>query len=370
MDDPLIPDDEERLAVTLAEQLLHASNSPSREMTDVTTWADESPGDQPVRPSRSRATARGTNKPAEKNPVPTPYSKTQNANSRSSVKKQIASDTKSVERHPAPSAPTVKRQKAPAKPVTKQDAPVLTLTSNFNYKNFEIPLTLNKKRDIRAALKPLVEFAASTLDDEHSTGMFYVTATQLYPDNLQVFVDALESARKQGIKQGRRRESVNMGAAFVKAVRDFTAAEGVPFQLGESPERAQAPEPPAEEEVAPSPVVSSRRTKSPVREGERAESRRVPGTRLTTKQLWTSLLEELRSKTSKASYEMWLRNCYIASVDADSVVIATPSAFAREFVNDRLLSIIRRAVKQLVGREMEVYCESQPVAAGSRKKSE
>jgi chromosomal replication initiator protein len=90
----------------------------------------------------------------------------------------------------------------------------------------------------------------------------------------------------------------------------------------------------------------------------------VLGSRVNKKQLWTSLLEELRTKTTKATYDMGLRNCSISSIDDDTVVIAAPSAFAREWVNERLLSIIRHAVKQLLGQDMNVRCEALTVGAG------
>lgn len=356
MDDPLIPEDEERLAVTLAEQLLQASASASKELTNITDWENEGVApQQPAKPSKQRATASRTTSP-------TRNSKTHNAISHSSVKQQLVTDTINVERQLAPSTKSVSRYAAPAKGVTERDAPVLTLTNNYKYKNLDISLNLSRKRDIRAALKPLVEYAATSLQDEQSKGLYYATLTQLYPDNLDVFVTALESAQRQG----RRRKSVNMGAAFVRAIREAAAEEEIALKLGSSEVRPDdVVEDTVEDEVDPSP--KPRPSRRVAQKG--AESRHVLGSRLTTKQLWISLLEELRTKTSKASYEMWLRNCSIARVEADTVVIATPSAFAREWVNDRLLSIIRRALKQVVGREMNVRCEALP-AAGARKKLE
>ena len=350
MDDPLIPEDEERLAVTLAEQLLQATGSPTKELTDISTWAEHDvPGPTPpsTRPRKTRLL-----------PSTAPSGKTQTPISRSSVKAQFSTDTEDLETRFAASGPRVKRPKLPGDAVSAQNAPVSTLTLNFNYKGFDIPVNLRRKRDIRAAVKPLVEYAAASLNDQHSVGMFYAIVTQLYPHNLGLFTEALEKAEKEG----KRRKSVNMGAAFVRAIRDSTARAGVALALGVKEESAQVQEADVEVEVAPS------RKPAAARQAEKGrQSAYVLGSRVNKKQLWTSLLEELRSKTSRPTYEMWLRNCSIARVEDDTVVIATPSAFAREWVNERLLSIIRRALKQVVGRDMNVKCEAAVPGGGPRK---
>ncbi len=54
---------------------------------------------------------------------------------------------------------------------------------------------------------------------------------------------------------------------------------------------------------------------------------------------------------------MWLRSCEIIGFDGDVVVIGVPSAFARDWIDQRLLGTIQSALRQVVAKEVSVRCE-------------
>ncbi len=340
MDDPLIPDDEERLAVILAEQVLQSlPGSAAVKVDDAPAqWHEAQPAPDadspvtttPVKARGQKAAARGV--------------KAQNTLSSPSVTEQNASYTGRSAAHYATSHSTVNQQKASYTRASAQERPTLTLTNNYKYRDITIDLKLTKKRDIRAAIAPLVELAAESLNDHHSKGMFFSTLTQLYPDHLDLFAGALEIAEREG----RLSRDVNMGAIFVYAIKELAVEEEVELQLGKKKEKKVADDDDVEPEEIEPPIVEHAATNQPSY---------VPGAGVALKQLWPSVLQELKARTSRGNYEMWLRNCEILGLDGDVVVLGAPSAFARDWIADRLLMLIQHALREVIGREVRVRCE-------------
>lgn len=197
---------------------------------------------------------------------------------------------------------------------------------------------------MRRAIAPLVEYAAKLLNDDHSTGMFYSTITQLYPKHLALFTEAVEVAAGEGEVE----EGTNMGAAFVRAIKELSAEEGVPLRLGKAP---------TDQAVVREPKTGAEE-REPVAVASAAPKRRlVAETGVSIKQVWPFVLAELQQRTTRANYEMWLRHCSIVGTDGDVVVVGAPSAFARDWVNDRLLQVIKRTLSELLGKNVDVVCE-------------
>jgi hypothetical protein len=342
MDDPLVPEDEQRLAVILAEQVLQSMPglpTVKEEIAPAQLLEEQNAGggQDNVKGGRRKRTTQKTQLQGVKK---------QNVISHSDMIVQNAPDTNNVQEQRALSRSSVNPHIAPYDTVLTQNGSVLTLTSNYIYKEITVDLTLKRKRDIRAALAPLVDYAAQQLRDDHSKGMFYSTAVQLYPNNLNVFTAALEAAEREG----RLSNSVNMGAVFVNVIRETAARADVALELGKKKDAEGSDE------------IVQPEGSSAVREDTASLSGFVPGTAISLKQMWPSVLQELKSLTSRASYEMWLRNCTILGIDRDTIVVGVPTAFARDWINERLLVQIRRALSQVIGRDMAVRCEVQELA--------
>lgn len=322
MDDPLVPEDEQRLALVLAEQILAGGN-----FEPVDGGATEA----------KRRPARGV--------------KYQNATSTPVVNEQGVTSPPDHTTQPVTSQPLVTTQAASSTGVKAQDEPGLTLTSNFNYKDITVPLTLTKKHDIRRALAPLVEYAATALNDNHSVGMFYSTLVQLYPNSLGLFVESLEQAMAVGAWSPKS----NLGAVFVNNLKGMARERGIALKLGKaSPPPTESPEPVLPAESSGEAALSGDE-ESVVPDIER-RSVYIADVGMSSVQVWQSILQELRRTTSRANYEMWLKNCYLASVDTETVVIGAPNQFTRDWVRDRLQPAITTAARRVLGRDVIVEC--------------
>jgi hypothetical protein len=104
--------------------------------------------------------------------------------------------------------------------VAEPDRNVKQLTTYISNK---LNLTLTSKRRIRRALRPVVDMAEVILDDYHSTAMLYKVLLALYPDHLDIFLQAIDEAL--GI--GEADSEANLGALFVSILKELAAEAGI-----------------------------------------------------------------------------------------------------------------------------------------------
>ena len=104
--------------------------------------------------------------------------------------------------------------------VTEPDRNVKQLTI---YITDKLNLNLTSKRQIRKALKPVVTRAEAILDDYHSTAMLYKVLLALYPNHLDIFLQAIDEALSIGEADG----EANLGALFVSILKELTAEVGI-----------------------------------------------------------------------------------------------------------------------------------------------
>ncbi|MCL5074506.1 MAG: hypothetical protein M1136_02480 [Chloroflexi bacterium] len=328
MDDPLTPEDEERLAVALAAQILHGGHCPLDEVKEQNDLsASVIPQSSPSLPL-----SQGESFPHN----------TQNLLSHSEVIAHDAISRPDVRKHNASSQASLNAHNAPPEPLKGQGGPVLTLT--YNYMGITINRNLKRRTEIRRAVKPLAEYAARRLHDEHSLAMFYSTLLQLYPDHLELFGQSLDEA----IVAGEGNAALNMGAFFVRSLKRLAADLGVPLRLGA---------PSGTERTALGEEEESEREAEGGVGGVLIPNVALPGTRLSGQQVWRSALEELRAQTGRAAYEMWLRNCHIVGTDGQVVIIGVPNQFALDWLSERLAGSIETALSRVIGQRVKVRCE-------------
>lgn len=104
--------------------------------------------------------------------------------------------------------------------VTEPDRNVKQLT---NYITNKLNLKLTEPRRIRQEVKPVVNMTEVVLDDYHSTAMLYKVLLALYPNHLNIFLQAIEDAMSIG---GTDSEA-NLGALFVSILKELAAEEGI-----------------------------------------------------------------------------------------------------------------------------------------------
>jgi len=70
--------------------------------------------------------------------------------------------------------------------------------------------------------------------------------------------------------------------------------------------------------------------------------------------IWQSALEQLQLQVSKANYETWLSDTRGVEFSQDTFVVAVPSIFVAEWLRERLYSLIKRTLSNIIGRTVEV----------------
>jgi len=104
--------------------------------------------------------------------------------------------------------------------VAEPDRNVKQLTT---YVINKLNLDLESKRRIRRALKPVVGMTEVILDDYHSTAMLYKVLLALYPEHLDIFLQAIDEA----VSIGEADSEANLGALFVSILKELAAEAGI-----------------------------------------------------------------------------------------------------------------------------------------------
>ena len=66
-------------------------------------------------------------------------------------------------------------------------------------------------------------------------------------------------------------------------------------------------------------------------------------------QVWTSVQEELRFQLAKPSYDTWLKNTSLLSIEGECFRIGVPSKLAKDWLEDRFTGLIRETLQAVVG---------------------
>lgn len=160
-----------------------------------------------------------------KSPNPTSRSdvKSENQTSRLSVKSaKLTSQISVMSENPTShSGVTSENPTSQGRKVTKPDTNVKQQL--ITYISDSLDLRLTDTRQIRKALKPVVDMAEAILDDYHSTAMLYKVLLALYPHHLDIFLQAVEEA----VSAGGGDSGVNLGALFVSILKELAAEAGV-----------------------------------------------------------------------------------------------------------------------------------------------
>jgi len=75
---------------------------------------------------------------------------------------------------------------------------------------------------------------------------------------------------------------------------------------------------------------------------------------MSQEQIWTAVQEELRYQLAKPSYETWVKNTSLQSLEGNTFRIAVPSKLAKDWLEDRFASLIQETLQAVTGTEAEV----------------
>ena len=75
---------------------------------------------------------------------------------------------------------------------------------------------------------------------------------------------------------------------------------------------------------------------------------------LSAEKIWNSAQEQLRSKLSKDTYNMWFAPLRACAMDGSHVTLETPNEFCEVWLKDNYLSLLQDAVAVAAGRQLQV----------------
>jgi chromosomal replication initiator protein len=99
---------------------------------------------------------------------------------------------------------------------------------------------------------------------------------------------------------------------------------------------------------------------------------------LSAEKIWNSAQEQLRSKLSRDTYNMWFAPLRVCEIDSNHVTLETPNEFCELWLKDNYLSLLQDAVAVAASRQLQVKFKigtgmaqtaSAPAAAPAKTKS-
>ena len=71
-------------------------------------------------------------------------------------------------------------------------------------------------------------------------------------------------------------------------------------------------------------------------------------------QVWQSALDQLRMQMTQATFDTWVKGTRVVSQAEDNMIIGTKSAFAKDWLENRLMTTINRTVTNIMGYPVDI----------------
>ena len=191
-----------------------------------------------------------------------------------------------------------------------------------------------RKRPQKDIFEPIVRLTEDLLLDNHSTAMLYKVLTALYPERLDLYIQAVEVS----LQAAETQPQVNRGAVFVRALRELADGAGVDLGLKSTTNS---------EEV-------------------RSESHELLGTWVPTapppalsppsvdEAIWAETQSTLRHQMARATYDALIQGTKLLGRENGIYVIGVQSEMAKEWLENRLRGTVQRALSSVLGVTVEV----------------
>jgi len=75
---------------------------------------------------------------------------------------------------------------------------------------------------------------------------------------------------------------------------------------------------------------------------------------ISAEQAWQTTLEQLQLQMTKATFDTWMRHTRVVSRDSNTYTIGVKSDYAKDWLENRLLGIIKRALRNTAGKSVQV----------------
>jgi chromosomal replication initiator protein len=89
---------------------------------------------------------------------------------------------------------------------------------------------------------------------------------------------------------------------------------------------------------------------------------------MSSERLWQAVLGQLQMELPRSTYETWVRHAELLTVEDGTYVVGARNAYARDWLEDRMLASVKRILAGLTGRTVEVrfvVWQDEPIEAES-----
>ncbi len=199
----------------------------------------------------------------------------------------------------------------------------------------QIKPSKNSRRD---AFEPIIRLTESLLNDKHSEAMFYKVLNILYPNWLDLYTAAIQVA----LEADEGESPVNLGAVFVRALRDFAAEAGVDLGFKQTSGKELDN---SEEETLGTRVPADLLSLPPLTPPSVNEA------------IWAETQSVLRPQMTRATYDAVIQGTRLIGREDGTYIIGVQTEMAKEWLENRLRDIVRRALSSVVGVTVNVEFE-------------
>jgi uncharacterized protein YdcH (DUF465 family) len=245
-----------------------------------------------------------------------------------SVKRQNVTSQAEIE--------SVKRQN-----VTSQDD-LATVNVNVNqlcllFKKLINTVNVNVNRFDTKIFEPIVTFTEQLLEDNHSTGMLYKRLKALYPDDFDLYIQAVQTA----LIIAEDDPLTNKGAIFVKTLQTLADDDNIDlkksnfYQKNSSQTFVEMQQIPTETDTQ----ISMRLAQL------------LPAPSSPDEILWEETKVALRHQMTQATYSSIVQSTELLQRDGNYYIIGTPTEMAKAWLVDRLAHTIERTLSGIVGEK-------------------
>lgn len=193
-------------------------------------------------------------------------------------------------------------------------------------------LSKNSRKDV---FEPVIQLTATLLDDDHSRAMFHKVLNSLYPRWLDLYVAAVRAA----LEAAESEPQVNQGAVFVRTLRNLAEEAGVNLGLKQIADGvADGQEEKSLGTQVPAPTFSLPPLTPPS----------------INEAIWAETQALLRPQMTRASYEAVIQGTMLMERENGTYIVGVSSEMAKEWLENRLKDVVRRALSSVVGVTVEV----------------
>lgn len=80
---------------------------------------------------------------------------------------------------------------------------------------------------------------------------------------------------------------------------------------------------------------------------------------ISAEQLWEQVLAKLKVRLSRPTFETWIKNATIESLNSQSLTLIAPNVFVMNHLQKHYLNLIGDVVQEIVGNSLEIHLTSQ-----------